>query len=160
MTDRRPEIRGGDNGSPATPPATSPDLAAAPAAGKPANQVAEALRLLRTRRGLTQAAASQLEGAPNVRTVCHWETGRKIPSLKFLIPYLGSLGLDLVDLQDALDEVRAPYPAGCRAGLDELEQRVAEMERRLSRVERPENRPTAAGPRFVRAVPAQAGPAR
>ncbi len=65
-------------------------------------QIAEALRLLRSRQGLTQAAASRREGAPDFRTLSHWETRRKMPSLKLLHGYLGSRGLDFYDLQDAL----------------------------------------------------------
>ncbi len=36
--------------------------------------IAEALRLLRTRRDLTQTAAGQLDDAPDFRTLSHWET--------------------------------------------------------------------------------------
>ncbi len=148
------EPRGGAAGDPAPAPAGAPDPAAEPGAETPAEPIAEALRLLRTRRGLSQTAASRLEGAPNIRTVCHWETGRKLPTLKLLLPYLASLGLDLVDLQDALNQVHAPHPTGCRAGLKQLEQQVAEMERRLRRVEQ---RPAAADPRVARAVRARPG---
>ncbi len=58
-----------------------------------------------------------------------------MPSLKALFAYLATLGLDLCDLQDALNEVHEPHPAGCRMGLERLEDRVVEMERRLRRVE-------------------------
>ncbi len=68
--------------------------------------IGEALRLIRTRQGLTQQAASKLGGAADFRTLSHWETGRKVPSLRLLVPYLHSLGLDLVDLQAALDQVQ------------------------------------------------------
>ena len=68
-------------------------------------RIADALRLLRTRKGLTQTAASQREGAPDFRTLSHWETRRKLPSMKLLCRYLGSLGYDFHDLQDALDQI-------------------------------------------------------
>ncbi len=67
--------------------------------------IAEALRLIRRRKGLTQVAASKLDGAPDFRTLSHWETRRKSPSLRLLSGYLSSLGLDFSDLQQALDEV-------------------------------------------------------
>ncbi len=132
---------GGDPAAPVTPPASSPDPAARPDPAAAAMHIPEALRLLRSRQGLTQKAASQNQGAPNIRTICHWETSRKMPSLRPLIAYLGSLGFDLCDLQDALNEVHEPHPAGCRRGLEQLEDRVAEMERRLRRVEGSAKRP-------------------
>ncbi len=61
--------------------------------------------MLRTRQGLTQVAASKRRGAPDFRTLSHWETARKWPSLRLLVPYLHSLGLDLIDLQAALDQL-------------------------------------------------------
>ena len=67
--------------------------------------VADALRLLRTRRQLTQTAASKYNGAPDFRTLSHWETRRKLPSLGLLYRYLTALGLDFVDFQKALDQV-------------------------------------------------------
>ena len=73
-------------------------------------RIAEALRLLRTREGLTQTAASKREGAPDFRTLSHWETRRKMPSLKLLSGYLRSLGLDFHDLQDALDQIEGKTP--------------------------------------------------
>lgn len=73
-------------------------------------RIAEALRLLRTRAGLTQTAASKREGAPDFRTLSHWETRRKMPSLKLLSGYLFSLGLDFHDLQDALDQIEGKTP--------------------------------------------------
>ncbi len=73
-------------------------------------RIAEALRLLRTRKGLTQTAASKREGAPDFRTLSHWETRRKMPSLKLLNGYLLSLGLDFHDLQDALDQIEGRTP--------------------------------------------------
>ncbi len=94
-------------------------------------QIAEALRLLRTRQGLTQLAASKREGAPDFRTLSHWENRRKFPSLKLLVGYLTSMGLDFYDLQDALNEVGVPVPTGCRMVVEDLKQRVEEVERRL-----------------------------
>ncbi len=73
-------------------------------------RIAEALRLLRTRERLTQTAASKREGAPDFRTLSHWETRRKMPSLKLLAGYLRSLGLDFHDLQDALDQIEGKTP--------------------------------------------------
>ena len=73
-------------------------------------RIAEALRLLRTREGLTQTAASKREGAPDFRTLSHWETRRKMPSMKLLDGYLRSLGLDFHDLQDALDQIEGKTP--------------------------------------------------
>ncbi len=75
-------------------------------------RIAEALRLLRTREGLTQTGASKREGAPDFRTLSHWETRRKMPSMKLLASYLRSLGLDFHDLQDALDQIEGKIPRG------------------------------------------------
>ncbi len=90
-------------------------------------RIAEALRLLRTRESLTQTAASKREGAPDFRTLSHWETRRKMPSLKLLASYLRSLGLDFHDLQDALDQIEGKVPKGLELadkllneGLEEL----------------------------------------
>lgn len=105
-------------------------------------QIAEALRLLRTREGLTQTAASKREGAPDFRTLSHWETQRKMPSLKLLDGYLRSMGHDFHELQDALDliEGKAPKPVrdglkGLRDGLEGLGHRVDDLERRLQGIE-------------------------
>lgn len=87
---------------------------------------AEALRLLRTRKGLTQTAASKREGAPDFRTLSHWETRRKL-----LHNYLTSLGLDLCDLQEALHQVEGTVPKHLRDGLERLRHRVEKLERRL-----------------------------
>ncbi len=73
-------------------------------------RIAEALRLLRTREGLTQTAASKRPEAPDFRTLSHWETRRKMPSLKLLDGYLRSLGRDFHDLQDALDQIEGKTP--------------------------------------------------
>ena len=93
--------------------------------------IAEALRLLRTRQRLTQTAAAKLEGAPDVRTLSHWETGRKLPSLGLLRSYLTSLDLDFRDLQEALDQVEGNAPKRLRDGLERLEHRVGELEQHL-----------------------------
>ncbi len=97
--------------------------------------IAEALRLIRTREGLTQTAASKLEGAPDFRTLSHWETRRKLPSVRLLDGYLRALGLDFADLQRALDQVEGKAPKPVRDGLERLRQRMEELERRLARME-------------------------
>ncbi len=93
--------------------------------------VAEALRLLRIRKRLTQTAASKLDGAPDFRTLSHWETGRKYPSVKLLRSYLDCLDLDFRDLQGALEQIEGTGPKRLRDGLEQLEQRVGEIEKRL-----------------------------
>ncbi len=94
--------------------------------------VAEALRLIRFREGMTQTAASRRDGAPDFRTLSHWETRRKLPSLRLLHRYLQALGLDFGDLQQALDLV-----SGRAAEVHEgLACRLAGVERRLSELER------------------------
>ncbi len=92
---------------------------------------AEALRLLRTRKGLTQTAASKREGAPNFRTLSQWETRRKQPSVKLLRAYLTSLDLDFCDLQEALDQVEGRVPRRVGDGMEDLRQRLAALERRF-----------------------------
>ena len=106
-------------------------------------QVAEALRLLRTRSGLTQTAASKREGAPDFRTLSHWETRRKCPSLKLLHSYLGSLGLDFIDLQEALDHVEGAGPRRLQLEVQGLERRLKELEERFKQVEEKVCRPGA-----------------
>ncbi len=81
--------------------------------------LADALRLLRTAQGLTQTAAGKLDGAPDFRTLSHWETRRKLPGLRLLAGYLEALGLDFHDLQDALDAVARVRGSTVRR-LDEL----------------------------------------
>ncbi len=100
-------------------------------------QIAEALRLLRTREGLTQTAASKRPGAPDFRTLSHWETRRKMPSIKLLDGYLRSLGLDFHELQDALDLIEGKAPKPVRDGLEGLRARMDELEQRLQRIEVP-----------------------
>ncbi len=94
-------------------------------------KIAEALRLLRARQGLTQTAATRRAGVPDHRTLSHWEKDSKHPRLELLYGYLTGLGLDFCDLQDILNELETPSPTGCRAGLESLEQRVAVLERQL-----------------------------
>ena len=94
-------------------------------------RIAEALRLLRTREGLTQTRASKLNGAPDFRTLSHWETKRKMPSLKLLSKYLASLGLDFHDLQEALDQIEGKAPKPVRHAMAELTSLVASHEVRL-----------------------------
>ncbi len=91
--------------------------------------IAEALRLLRTRMGLTQAAAAKLQGAPDCRTLSFWENRRRVPSLHLLRAYRTSLELDFRDLQDALDQVEGTAPKRLRADLASLEQRIEQLER-------------------------------
>ncbi len=93
--------------------------------------IAEALRMLRTRQGLTQLAASKRRDAPDCRTLSHWENQRKVPSLKLLYRYLKSLGLDLSDLQAALDQVEGGVPKRFEDGLECLERRVGRIETHL-----------------------------
>ena len=124
-------------------------------------RIAEALRLLRTREGLTQTAASKRPEAPDFRTLSHWETRRKMPSLKLLDGYLRSMGFDFHDLQDALDQIEGKTPKRLeladkllRDGMEELGTdpeflrqvstslgsgvalRIEELERRVRRLER------------------------
>ncbi len=94
-------------------------------------RIAEALRLLRAGRGLTQRAASKPPDAPNYRTLSHWENERKIPSLKLLYRYLESLGLDFCDLQAALDKAEGGGAGNVKDGLERLEQRLGRLEARL-----------------------------
>ncbi len=89
--------------------------------------IANALRLLREREKLTQTEVSR-RGGPDFRTISHWETGRKMPSLRLLIRYLDALELDLHDLQAVLDQL-AKRP-------DRLTSRFTQIERRLSLLER------------------------
>lgn len=90
-------------------------------------RIAEALRLLRTREGLTQTAASKREGAPDFRTLSHWETRRKMPSLKLLDGYLRSMGFDFHDLQDALDQIEGKTPKRLLLADKALREGVAEL---------------------------------
>ncbi len=113
----------------------------------PAGSIAAALRELRKGRGInTQTAASQLSGAPDFRTLSHWETGRKDPSLPLLLSYLGALGLDFHALQDAIDQVdgsanqRVVKLAGqldrlARVAEDIGERRLPVLERRFGRLD-------------------------
>ena len=95
--------------------------------------IGDALRLIRTRMCLTQtAAASRGPGAPNFRSISKWETRRKLPSLRALYRYLISLGLDLHDLQEAIDQLE-----GRSVGdMAKITWRVVKVERRLGEVER------------------------
>ncbi len=105
-----------------------------------------ALRHLRQRLGLTQtAAAGSFEGSPDFRTLSHWETARKAPSLPLLARYLAALGLSFHDLQDALDQVAgwdtgqrvdeiAADVEGLAGRVDDHAGRVDEVERLIERV--------------------------
>ncbi len=94
-------------------------------------QIAEALRLLRTRKGLTQTGASKRPGSPDFRTLSHWETRRKIPSLKLLYRYLKSMDLDFCDLQEALNQIEGTAPKRVQDELGKLRHRVGKLEKRL-----------------------------
>ncbi len=96
------------------------------------------MRLLRTRQGLTQAAASQREGSPDFRTLSCWENGKKMPSLRLLRAYLTSLGLDFGDLQEALHQVEGTAPKILQDGLERLEHRLGAIEQLLGLVEEPQ----------------------
>ena len=91
--------------------------------------IAEALRLLRIRTGLTQTAAGSLDGAPDFRTLSHWETRRKYPSLKLLIGYLQAMNLDFHDLQDALNQVKGFGTTVAR--IDELDGQIDRLARAI-----------------------------
>ncbi len=93
--------------------------------------IAEALRLIRKHLGSTQTVATRGAGAPDFRTLSHWETGRKMPSLRLLYRYLRSLGLNFRDLQDALDLVRGETPkqrTGQSKIIDEQERRLLQLD--------------------------------
>ncbi len=90
--------------------------------------LADALRLLRTEQGLTQTAAGKLDGAPDFRTLSHWETRRKLPGLRLLFGYLEALGLDFHDLQDALDSL-AKVPCSTAGRIDKLDNQVDRLAR-------------------------------
>ncbi len=93
--------------------------------------ISQALRLIRARLGLTQTAATRGSGAPDFRTLSHWETGRKVPSLKLLYHYLVSLDLNFRDLQDALDLARGEKPRRRAEQTSELGWYANEHEPRL-----------------------------
>ena len=90
--------------------------------------IADALRLLRTNQGLSQTAASKLEGAPDYRTLSHWETRRKLPGMRLLTGYLDALGLDFHDLQDALDAI-SKVPGSTVGRINELAGQVDRLAR-------------------------------
>ena len=96
-------------------------------------QIGEALRLLRTGTGLTQSAASKLEGAPDYRTLSHWENNRKLPSFKLLCSYFTTLGVNFGDLQAALDHLEGSAPKRLQDEVKRLDRRVEELEQQLGR---------------------------
>ena len=104
-------------------------------------KVGEALRLLRVRAGLTQRAASKLEGAPDYRTLSHWENGHKTPSFMLLETYLGLLGFDFGDLQQALDQVNGRSETRFDREIRKVNRRVAELEERIRQIEGPPQYP-------------------
>ncbi len=102
---------------------------------RPSLPIAEALRLIRTRAGLTQTAAAKRQGAPDFRTLSHWETRRKQPSLRLLSSYLSTLDLDFSDLQDALDQIEGKVPKRLRGYLEGIQQRLGALEGRIEQLE-------------------------
>ncbi len=88
--------------------------------------IQQALRLLRTRLGVTQTEVDQ-RGGPDYRTISHWETGRKHPSLRLLAQHLAALECDFHDLQDALDQL-GKHPGGLQSRLVTIEQRLSALE--------------------------------
>lgn len=87
--------------------------------------------MLRIREGVTQTAVSKREGAPDFRTLSHWENGRKQPGAVLLRSYLASMGLDYHDLQEALDQLEGAIPKQVQDGLAEHERRIEALERHL-----------------------------
>lgn len=96
-------------------------------AKQPDIPIADALRLLREGEKLTQTEVAK-RGGPDFRTISHWETGRKMPSLTLLLRFLDALELDLHDLQAAFNQL-ANRP-------DKLTSRFTTIERRLNALER------------------------
>ena len=93
---------------------------------EPELPIGQALRLLRARVGITQSEVPA-RGGPDHRTISHWETDRKQPSLKLLAQYLAALGYDFHDLQNAFDQLEN------RQG--SLHRRLVDIELRLSALE-------------------------
>lgn len=89
--------------------------------------IGKALRQLREGVGISQTEVAR-RGGPDFRTISHWETGRKHPTLRLLIQFLGVLKLDLCDLQAAFDRL-AGRP-------DQVTGRLTTIEGRLSILER------------------------
>ncbi len=89
--------------------------------------ISQALRLLRVRVGVTQTRVAQ-QGGPDFRTISHWETGRKHPSLRLLAQYLAALECDFHDLQDELDHL-GKRPGSLKSRLVDIEQRLGALER-------------------------------
>ncbi len=106
--------------------------------------IAEALRLLRTRKKLSQiGAASRVDGwRDGPRAVSFWETGSKTPSLRLLHRYLRALDLDFADLQHALDQVQGRSGSVVQQFAD-LDRRMAALEQKLAdaRVRQQEGKP-------------------
>ena len=97
--------------------------------------ISEALRSIRRRKKLTQAAAGRLPGAPDFRVISHWETGRTVPSLHLLINYLASLGLDFHDFQDALDQASGSVLSETIARqFGAIEERLVAMENAIATI--------------------------
>jgi transcriptional regulator with XRE-family HTH domain len=69
----------------------------------------KALRLLRSRRHLTQTVVAETAGITKAM-LSAYERGTHLPSLPSLAPVLNVLHGDLHDLQDVLDEVEGLPP--------------------------------------------------
>ncbi len=81
------------------------------ASGAPVNPLylGQALRLLRSRLGVTQVSIAERAGLTKAMLSCY-ETGSQLPSMQSLASTLKALGGDFHQLQEALDEVRAQDP--------------------------------------------------
>ena len=89
--------------------------------------IAKALRMLRESVGITQTEVAR-RGGPDFRTISHWETGRKLPSLQLLMRYLTALERDFHDLQVTLDHL-ANRPGRLTRRMTRIEQRLVLLER-------------------------------
>ncbi len=94
--------------------------------------IGQALRLLREREGIMHQTEVTRRGGPDARSISSYETGRKMPSLRLLLQYLNALGLDLHDLQAALDQI-AERPDKLTSRFTDIERRLTVLERSLSR---------------------------
>ena len=91
--------------------------------------IAAALRLLRQSESLSKVEIAR-RGGPDHRSISHWETGRKKPSLDKLYCYLNALNLTFHDLQSALDQINS-QPAKLSDRLSEIENRLTVLEKGL-----------------------------
>lgn len=93
----------------------------------------KALRLLRSRAGLSQEQVSEGRDAPTQSQISAWEGGEQQPSVTNLFAYLSVLGCDFGDLQWAMDACRTTESVDrAQSLLERIEQisaTVAELER-------------------------------